>query len=143
MSIYKKARVLARDGKKPLDIAAALGIRVLFLPLKTVSGMAISLGKEMFILIDQGLSEIEQQLVCGHELGHFFLHPATNFLFVLEKTGFYSKHEYQANRFACELVLGETAQLYECEIKEAAARGKLKEMAEVIRELAGRGESVP
>jgi len=81
---------------------------------------------------------MEQQLVCGHEIGHFLLHPEANFLFILEKTYFYSKHEYQANLFACELALGEKAELYKCGVKEAAARGSLKEMAEVIWRLAGR-----
>lgn len=128
---------------KPLDIAAALSIRVFFLPFKAIKGITLSIGSEKFILIDSGLTEIEQQLVCGHEIGHFLLHPATNFLFVLENTYFYTKHEYQANRFACELVLGEKAEQYECEIREAAARGRLKEMVEIIWRLAGGDESEP
>jgi len=132
MSLYKKAVELARAGLKPLDIATALGIKVLFLPFKAIKGIALSLDSHKFILIDSGLTKMERQLVCGHEIGHFLLHPAANFLFVLEKTYFYSKHEYQANLFACELLLGEKAELYKCGVKEAAARGSLQEMAEVI-----------
>ncbi len=65
MSLYKKAKALARDGKRPLEIAASLGMKVLFIPFKALKGIAISLGSERFIFIDSGLTEIEQQLVCG------------------------------------------------------------------------------
>lgn len=123
---------LARSGMKPVDIAASLGIGVHFLPFKTVKGIAMSLGSNKLILIDSGLTEIEQQLVCGHELGHFLYHAEANFMFILEKTYFYPKQEYQANLFGCQLMLGEKAELYETEIKEAASSHSLKEMADVI-----------
>jgi len=141
MSLYKKARELARSGK-PLEIAASLGIKVLYIPLKVLKGITLSLGSERFIFIDSGLTEIEQQLVCGHELGHFLLHPNTNFLFILEKTGFYSKHEYQANRFACVLMLGEKAEQYQSEIQEAAAHGRLDRLVDVIGQLTRRDDSL-
>ncbi|MCL6559889.1 MAG: ImmA/IrrE family metallo-endopeptidase [Firmicutes bacterium] len=135
MSLYTKARELARGGTKPLDIAADLGIRVFFLPFKSIKGIALSLGSEKFILIDSGLTEIERQLVCGHEVGHILLHPGTNFLFVLENTYFYSKHEYQANRFACELMVGEKAEHYGQMISEAASSGRLDRLIEVVGQL--------
>jgi len=137
MTLYKKARELARDGMKPLDIAAELGIRVFFLPFKVIKGIALSFGSQKFIMIDSGLSEIEQQLACSHEVGHFLLHPSTNFLFVLERTYFYSKHEYQANLYAFELMVGENAEHYGQMIREAAARGRFSEMVEIIWRLAG------
>jgi len=142
MSLYKKAKELARDGRKPLDIAASLGMKVLFLPFKALKGIALSLGSERFVFIDSGLTEIEQQLVCGHEIGHFLSHPSTNFLFILEKASFYSKHEYQANRFACVLMLGEKAEEYSSEIKEAAAHGRLDRLVEVVGRLIG-GDDYP
>lgn len=119
-----------------MEIATELGIKVLFVPFKEIKGIILSLCSEKFIIIDNCLTEIEQQIVCGHELGHFLLHPSTNFLFILEKTGFYSKQEYQANRFACALMLGEEAEKYGCEIKEAAAHGRLDRLVEVIARLA-------
>jgi Zn-dependent peptidase ImmA (M78 family) len=64
-----------RGGRKPLKIAADLGIRVFFIPFKGIKGIVLSLCSEKFILIDNGLTEIEQQIVCGHEIGHFLLHP--------------------------------------------------------------------
>ena len=135
MTLYKIARELAGSGRKPLEIAADLGIKVLFVPFKKIKGIILSICSEKYILIDNGLTEIEQQIVCGHELGHFLLHPSTNFLFILEKTGFYTKQEYQANRFACSLILGEEAEKYICEIKDVATCGRLERIVEVITEL--------
>lgn len=133
----EEALELARSGMKPIDIAASLGIEVQFLPFKSVKGIAMSLDSQKLIMIDKGLTEIEQQLVCGHELGHFLFHGESNFMFILEKTYFYPKQEYKANLFACELVLGEKAALYQAQIKEAASSHNLKSMAEVISYLVG------
>lgn len=124
----QKALELARDGMKPLDIAAFLGIEVIFLPLKAIKGVALSIGSRKFIHIDEGLSEIEQQLVCGHELGHLLLHGDSNFMFVQEHTYYYPKQEYQANYFACQLFFGEKAELYQPQIREAASSGSLEKM---------------
>jgi len=135
MSLYKKARELAQSGKKPLDIAPDLGIQVLLVPFKKIKGLAMSLGDKKIIMIDSGLSDAEQQFVCGHELGHFLLHPSTNFLFILHNTFFYSKQEYQANRFSCELMLGEKAEKYRYLINETAATGKLEHLAQMVHEL--------
>jgi hypothetical protein len=95
--LYKWVGELAGGGKKPLEIAADLGIRVLFVPFKEIKGIVFSLCSDKFILIDDDLTEIEQLIVCGHEIGHFLLHPSTNFLFILEKPGLYNKQEHQAN----------------------------------------------
>ncbi len=129
---YEQALELARSGLKPIEIAACLGIGVLFLPFKTIKGLALALGSHKLILIDKGLTEIEQQLVCGHELGHFLFHAEANFMFILEKTLFYPKQEYQANLFACQLLLGEKAGVYETEIKEVAGYRSLREMESII-----------
>ncbi len=75
-------------------------------------------------------------MVSGHELGHFLFNEEANFMFILEKTYFYPKQEYQANLFACQLLLGEKAEVYETELKEVTACDSLKKMAEVICYLA-------
>jgi Zn-dependent peptidase ImmA (M78 family) len=143
MSLYKEARELAKSGKKPLDIARSLGIKVLFVPFQKIKGLAISLGNKKFIIIDSGLSDAEKQFVCGHELGHFLLHPSTNFLFILQNTFFYSKQEYQANRFSCELLLGEQAEEYKHIITEAAAAGKLEQLVQLVWELSEKEDEIP
>ncbi|AHF07269.1 ImmA/IrrE family metallo-endopeptidase [Desulfitobacterium metallireducens] len=129
---YQKALELARSGMKPMDIAAYLGVKVIFLPLKALKGIAMSLGTHKIIQIDEGLTEIETQLVCGHELGHFLFHTEANFMFIMEKTQFYPKQEYQANLFACQLVLGEKAGEYKTQLKEAASSRSLKEMVDTL-----------
>jgi len=96
---HQRALELARDGMKPFDISAFLGIGVNFLPFKNIKGIAMSLDSHKLILINEGLTELEKQLVCGHELGHFLFHEEANFMFILEKTYFYPKQEYQANLF--------------------------------------------
>ncbi|MGB9903489.1 MAG: ImmA/IrrE family metallo-endopeptidase [Desulfotomaculales bacterium] len=106
-----------------------MGIKVTLAPFRNLNGMAVSLGKDKYILINENLTEMEQQFVAGHELGHFCLHPSTNFVFILQKTFFHSKHEYQANRFACELMLGKEAKKYRQILAELCARGKIKEIA--------------
>jgi len=143
MSLYAEARKMAKSGKKPVDIARDLGINVKFVPFKKIKGIAISLGAKKFIFIDSELSEPERQFVCGHELGHFFLHPSTNFLFILKNTLFYSKQEYQANKFSCELMLGEKAEEYKYLINETASQGKLEKLVELVCRLKGREEDVP
>jgi Zn-dependent peptidase ImmA (M78 family) len=133
--LHEKALQLSQEGLKPLEIAASLGITVCPLPFKSVKGIALALGKHKLILIDKGLTEMEQQLVCGHELGHFLFHGEANFMFILEKTFFYPKQEYQANLFACRLLLGEKATVYETEIKEAAGFRSLREIEDRIGQL--------
>lgn len=91
LSLYSAARELARSGKRPLEIAAELNIKVMLLPFKGIGGIGLSLGQNRFIFLEASLSEEEQQLVCGHEMGHFFLHPETNFFFILKNTHYYSR----------------------------------------------------
>lgn len=133
MSFCEEYSVLMKSGKKPSEIASDLGIKVLFVPFRQLKGLAMSLGNNRFIIINSGLSEAEQEFVCGHELGHFLLHPSTNFLFILQNTFFYSKQEYQANRFSCEMMLGEEkAAEYAAQISEASASGKLDQLVRLI-----------
>jgi len=134
-----KAREMARDGMKPIEIAAVFGIGVHLVPFETIKGMALSLGSHKLILINDGLTEMEQQLVCGHELGHFSLHGEHNFMFILENTLLYPKQEYQANLYGCKLLLGEKGECYETEVKAAASCRSLREMAGIIAALE-RGE---
>jgi len=143
MSLYKEARTLAKSGKKPSRIVRDLGIQVLYVPFQKIKGLALSLGKNKMIIIDDGLPEAEQEFVCGHELGHFLLHPSTNFLFILHNTFYYSKHEYQANYFSCVLQLGERAEEYGSQISEAAATNNLQRLTQLVWELRDREDDIP
>jgi Zn-dependent peptidase ImmA (M78 family) len=98
---------LEHESRDPERIAKGMGIAVLRLPLQVVCGMSFSLGKSRLIIVNSKFSEAVQRLIIAHELGHFVLHPQGNFLFILDHTFFYDKHEYQANMFAVALMLGE------------------------------------
>lgn len=132
MSLYSKARKLARKFTTPEQAAEHLEIDVIQMPLKFIKGIAVSLEGIKLIFVDSNLSYLERQIVIGHELGHFYLHPSTNFVFILQNTFFHDKHEYQANRFSCELLLGEKAEKYKYSISEVCARGRLDKLVEFI-----------
>ena len=105
----------------PERIAREMGIAVLYLPMSRVYGLAVALGEHRLIGVKADLPEEAQKLVVAHELGHFVLHPQGSFMFILDHTFFYGKHEYQANMFACALRMGEELARYEAAIKELAA----------------------
>lgn len=115
-----------------MEIAQELGIKVFLAPFENLNGMAASLEKDKYILINANLAKMEQQFVAGHELGHFCLHPSTNFVFILQKTFFHSKHEYQANMFACELILGKETKKYRQALNNLCACGEIREITRFI-----------
>lgn len=79
MGRYDEAKELARQCQRPTALAAELGINVFFVPFKTIKGITFSLGTKKFIMIDSELPEYQREIVCGHEIGHFKLHPGASF----------------------------------------------------------------
>jgi len=108
MDIPLKVKSLIKKHKtnNPIKLAEALGIHVLFEPLKKIKGYYISLQRNKFIVINSNLDYMEQLVVCAHELGHAILHPKVNccFLkrFTLQCT---EKIEIEANRFCAYLLI--------------------------------------
>lgn len=94
---------------------------MLHLPMTRIYGLAVALGEYQLIGVKADLPERARRLVIGHELGHFVLHPEGGLFFILTKTLFYGKHEYQANMFAAALMLGEDFAKYEAVVRELAA----------------------
>jgi Zn-dependent peptidase ImmA (M78 family) len=67
-------------------------------------------GHNRFIVINEGISEPLQKIVCAHELGHDQLHRHLSKNQTLQEFAIYdmkSKPEYEANIFAAELLLPE------------------------------------
>lgn len=61
--------------------------------------------RRRFIVIDSGLDEEWQKVVCAHELGHDRLHPGLSRFWIDEQTFFNAgKFERQANTFAVKLL---------------------------------------
>ena len=113
--------------RDPECIVRQMGITVLHLPMTSIYGLAIALGQYKIIGVKADLPEPARKFVVGHELGHFVLHPKGSFFFILTKTLFYGKHEYQANMFAVALMLGEKLIQHEETIRELAA-GKVDKL---------------
>lgn len=132
MPSYELAQQYANSGKKPTQIAEELGVLVLYTPMELMKGIVFSAGQQKLIIINSLLEDVEKEFICSHEIGHLHLHPTHNFFKILDHTYFYTKGEYQANRFACEMMIGEKAEQYFTTISETASRGRLQELVKLI-----------
>jgi len=82
-----------------------MGIVILFEPLGTLRGYYNNFQRNRFIHINSDLSESEQRVVCGHELGHAVQHKGLNICFLESNTYFVkNKFEREANLFAAHLL---------------------------------------
>lgn len=85
----------------PFKIADSLDYIVIFVPLHGVRGFHQYIKKNHIIYIDNSLDTEMQRWVCAHELGHIFLHPNLNKMFMANHTySVQSKYEVEADRFA-------------------------------------------
>ena len=90
----------------PFQIAREMGVVVLYGKFENTLGYFSNYKRIKIIYINQDLTELEQQFVCAHELGHCILHPEVNTPFLKKNTLFsISKIEREANEFAIELLL--------------------------------------
>ena len=91
----------------PIDIAEALRIRVLFLPLGKLSGFYKYMEKNRWIIINSDIeNRVLVNVIVAHELGHAILHPKENSCFMANHTLLLpSKIEAQANMFAAYLMV--------------------------------------
>ena len=110
LDIRKKVAYLKKkyDTSNPFDLAACLGIKVIFEDLGTINGYYNKQLRMRQIHINQNLPEHIRKLTCAHELGHALLHPNANTPFLRSCT-FYSvnKLEIEANTFAAELLISD------------------------------------
>ena len=96
----------------PFVIAKALGIEILYSDdLKRLKGMYRVIKRNRFIILNNKNSPEMSRIVCAHELGHDQLHREfaknTPFQeFVLYDMA--SRHEYEANVFAANLLLDDS-----------------------------------
>ena len=85
----------------PFKIADSLDYIVIFVPLHGVRGFHQYIRRNHIIYIDNSLDDTQQRWVCAHELGHIFLHPNLNKMFMANHTySVQSKYEVEADRFA-------------------------------------------
>lgn len=94
----------------PIELADALGIKVIYEPLGDINGYFNTAFRQKFIHINSQLTENRQLFTAAHELGHAILHPKANTPFLREKTLFsINKFEIEANTFAVNLLITEEA----------------------------------
>lgn len=95
------------DTRDPFELCRSFGIFTLRSPLIDIRGFYQREAGVSIIHIAEGLSEWEDRFVCAHELGHCFLHPGLNRVFLdigtLTET---SRLETDADEFACRLLFG-------------------------------------
>lgn len=90
----------------PFDIAEGEKIIILREPLGSIRGYYNKYARQKFIHINSDMTDVQQLVTCGHELGHAKLHPNANTPFFKTNT-FYSisKLEKQANKFDAYLLI--------------------------------------
>ncbi len=110
--IERSTRLIKRYATRdPFEIASNMNIDVLFMDLGNLKGFYKRDGHNRFIVINEGISEPLQKIVCAHELGHDQLHRHLSKSQTLQEFAIYdmrSKPEYEANIFAADLLLSET-----------------------------------
>jgi Zn-dependent peptidase ImmA (M78 family) len=108
--IIKKAQALVRKSEttNPFRIADDIGAEVKFYDLGNLKGMYACIKRNRFIVINNRLDEYTQRIVCAHELGHDQLHRDLAKDTWLREFMIYNMNnrtEYEANVFACEVLL--------------------------------------
>jgi Zn-dependent peptidase ImmA (M78 family) len=97
--------------RDPFTIAKGLGVEILVCDgLKNLKGMYRIIKRNRFIFLNSKNSPEMNRIVCAHELGHDRLHrefakdaPFQEFMLY----NMASRHEYEANIFAANLLLGD------------------------------------
>nr|DAP47096.1 MAG TPA: IrrE protein [Caudoviricetes sp.] len=98
----------------PFKIADSLDYIVIFVPLCGIRGFHQYIRRNHIIYIDSSLDEVQQRWVCAHELGHIFLHPHLNRMFMANHTySVQSRYEVEADRFAACLCYPELLEEFE------------------------------
>ncbi len=96
------------SSRNPFDIAAGLGIHIMFVPLSRLKGVYKVINGSSFIILNQNNGEKLNKIVCAHELGHHVLHRELAKDGMISESVIYDmsrQRELEANLFACQLLL--------------------------------------
>lgn len=92
------------ETRDPFRLADELGFIVVSAPLVDMRGFQQRVKRRNIIYVNSDLDAQQQDLVCGHEMGHCFLHRGLNRIFMNINTRFVTqKFENEANLFSLEL----------------------------------------
>ena len=100
------AKLVKKHGTRdPFRIAEDLGFIVIFAPLVDMRGFQQKAKRRKFIYINSDLDELQQRLVCAHELGHHLMHRSMNRIFMDQSTQIVTQRfENEAHLFSLELL---------------------------------------
>ena len=99
--------------RDPFEAADRLGVAVSFKDVGSLKGAYFGELPKPAIVINDGLDERMQRIVCAHELGHHMLHGSTQTCAVMRFDSTVSVLEREANVFAAEFLIdAETAKEY-------------------------------
>ena len=89
----------------PLAIAKMYGILVRFASTpQHINGFWLCILRRKFIIVNNSLEHWQKQAVIAHELGHILLHPHYRHYYSGHSYFASTRHEDEANAFACELL---------------------------------------
>ena len=92
----------------PFELAEALNVILLYVPLKGVNGFYQYYKRNHLIYLSDTLSEEECRQVLAHELGHLILHKDVNAIFLNNHTLVSTQqYEQEADMFASELLIAD------------------------------------
>ena len=92
----------------PFELAEKMNIEIILEPLQSINvlGLYMIIEDHKIIVCNSFLVPESQNVILAHELGHAVMHEGMNMFFIQDHTLFPSgKFEYQANRFAAELLI--------------------------------------
>lgn len=89
----------------PYRLARQMGIEVDEHPFRRIRGMVLEIAGRVTIILNSTLPNWLKRVVLAHELGHLELSPGgKGYFWITEHTFMESKVEYEAHRFAVELL---------------------------------------
>lgn len=107
IAVAKAEAVAAEHGRDPFRIARRLGYRLFYerLP-RGVEEMVVPDSRMLFLPPDCRRRPARARRLVAHALGHHYLHEGSPVIESIVPSGFYVKHERQAEAFAATLLFG-------------------------------------
>lgn len=90
--------------RSPYELCKKLDITIMYRDIGEIKGFFTKALNKKYIVVNELLDEISQELVLCHELGHAYLHSNEEALFLKAGLGYSNVFEDEANLFAVELL---------------------------------------
>ncbi|SFR03326.1 ImmA/IrrE family metallo-endopeptidase [Desulfoscipio geothermicus] len=102
---FVKQLIEKHETNDPYRLARAIGIDIDEFPFRRIKGLILEIAENVTIVLNSNLPEWLKRIVLAHELGHRQLSPqGMGYFFMAEHTFMESRVEYEANKFAVELL---------------------------------------